>query len=130
MSENISTKEITKFTRHAKVWGAKYFFFLLGKRARGQILTNDTQRHSPGTPQKSGESVTLRHFHERVGESPRRENFFGTSKYKIRRFVSKIWPFEVGICVRADQLGTDIQGAKQQCAGDRTWVLWAGSRSL
>ena len=88
-----------------------FFFFLLGKRARGQILTNDTQRHSPGTPRKSGESVTLGHF--RVGESPRREKFFGTSGYKIRRFVSEIWLFEVGICVRADS----------QC---RIWALLTG----
>ena len=41
-------------------------------------------------------------FHERVGESPRREKNFGTSGSKIRRFVSEIWPFEVGIGVRAD----------------------------
>ena len=27
---------------------------------------------------------------------------FGTSGYKIRCFVAEIWPFEVGICVRAD----------------------------
>ena len=49
---------------------------------------------------KEGERVARRHFHERVGESPRREKNFGTSGYKIRRFVSEIWPFEVGIAVR------------------------------
>ena len=37
-----------------------------------------------------------------VGESPRREKNFGTSGYKIRRFVSEIWPFEVGIAVRTN----------------------------
>ena len=87
-------------------------FFLLGKQARGHILTKEEHRGAPGTPRKSGfsarkrpkegERVTRRHFHERVGESPRSDENFGTSGYKIRRFVSEIWPFEVGICVRAD----------------------------
>ena len=49
---------------------------------------------------KEGERVARRHFHERVGESPQREKNFGTSGSKIRRFVSEIWPFEVGIAVR------------------------------
>ena len=51
---------------------------------------------------KEGERVARRDFHERVGKSPRREKNFGTSGSKISRFVSEIWPFEVGICVRAD----------------------------
>ena len=51
---------------------------------------------------KEGERVARRHFHERVGESPRREKNFGTSGYKIRRFVPEIWPFEVGIAVRTN----------------------------
>ena len=51
---------------------------------------------------KEGERVTLGHFHERVGESPRREKNFGTSGSKIPRFVSEIWLFEVGISVRPD----------------------------
>ena len=113
MSENTSTEVITKFTRHGKVWGVKkIFFFLHGKWSRGHILTKETQRDPPGTPRKSGfsdrkrpkegERVARRHFHERVGESPRREKNFGTSGYKIRRFVSEIWPFEVGIAVRTN----------------------------
>ena len=48
------------------------------------------------------ERVALGHFHERVGESPRSYKNFGTSGSKIARFVSEIWPFEVGIGVRAD----------------------------
>ena len=66
---------------------------------------------TPGTPRKSvlydrkrpkeGERVALGHFHERVGESPRSDENFGTSGSKIALFVSEIWPFEVGICVRA-----------------------------
>ena len=46
--------------------------------------------------------MALGHFHERVSERPRSDENFGTSGCKIRRFVSEIWPFEVGIGVRAD----------------------------
>ena len=49
---------------------------------------------------KEGERVALGHFHERVGESPRREKNFGTSGSKKSCFVSEVWPFEVGIGVR------------------------------
>ena len=111
MSEKTSTKEITK-CRGKIFWRvtAKKKIFLLLKRSRGHILTKERHRETPGTPRKSvfsdrkrpkeGERVARRHFHERVGESPRREKNFGTSGYKIRRFVSEIWPFEVGIAVR------------------------------
>ena len=64
------------------------------------------------------------HFHERVGESPRREKNFGTTGSIKSCFVSEIWPFEIGICVRADYLGTYLQGAKQKCSGvDNTYLL-------
>ena len=46
--------------------------------------------------------MALGHFHERVGESPRSDENFGTSGSKISCFVSKIWTFEVGIGVGAD----------------------------
>ena len=46
---------------------------------------------------KEGARVALGHFHERVGESPRSDKNFGTIG---SRFVSWIWPFEVGIAVR------------------------------
>ena len=95
-----------------KYGGPNKFFPLLVKRSWGHILTKEAQRGTPGTPRKSGfydwkrpkegERVALGHFHERVGESPRSDENFGTSGSKISRFVSEIWPFEVGICVRAD----------------------------
>ena len=92
MSANISTKEITNFTAH--FFGcAVIFFFLHGKWSRGHILTRECPRVPSGTPERVA--------HERVGESPRREKNFGTSGSKIRRFVSEIWPFEVGIGVTA-----------------------------
>ena len=111
MSENTPMKEITKFAvPRSFLPELQISFFLHGKWSRGHILTKDTQWHTPGTPRKSGfsarkspkegERVARRHFHERVGESPRREKNFGTSGYKIRRLVSEIWPFEVGIAVR------------------------------
>ena len=113
MSANTSTKEITKFAvPRSFLLELQISFFLHGKWSRGHILTKDTQRHTPGTPRKcgfyarkrpkEGERVARRHFHERVGESPRKKKIFGTSGSKIRRFVSEIWPFEVGIGVRAD----------------------------
>ena len=73
------------------------------KSATGRHLEHPAKsgfsaRKSP----KEGERVARRHFHERVGESPRSYENFGTSGSKIRRFVSEIWPFEVGIGVRAD----------------------------
>ena len=37
-----------------------------------------------------------------MGESPRSDENFGTSASKIPSFVSEIWPFEVGIGVRAN----------------------------
>ena len=43
--------------------------------------------------------MVLGHFHERVVESPRSYENFGTSGSKIARFVSEIWPFKVGIAV-------------------------------
>ena len=54
---------------------SNFFFFLHGKWCP-----------------KEGERVARRHFHERVGESPRREKNFGTSGSKKSCFVSEIWP--------------------------------------
>ena len=78
----------------------------------GMFWTKEPHRAAPGTPRKcgfyagkrpkEGERVARRHFHERVGESPRREKNFGTSGSQKSCFVSEIWPFEVGIGVRAD----------------------------
>ena len=43
---------------------------------------------------KEGERVARGHFHERVGESPRRYENFGTSRSSVAFFVSEIQPFE------------------------------------
>ena len=43
---------------------------------------------------KEGERVARGHFHERVGESPRRYENFGTSGSSVAFFVSEIQPFE------------------------------------
>ena len=113
MSANISMKEITKVP--GKIFWLvteQIFFSYMESGPGGMFWTKERHRAPPGTPRKSGfsarkspkegERVARRHFHERVGESPRREKNFGTSGSKIRRFVSEIWPFEVGIGVRAD----------------------------
>ena len=97
MSVNISTKEITKSCGKKIGWlPSKFFFVLHGKWSREHILTRETQRDPPGPPRKSGfsdrkrpkegERVALGHFHERVGESPRREKNFGTSGSRLSRF--------------------------------------------
>ena len=46
--------------------------------------------------------MALGHFHEREGESSPSDKNLGTSRSKIACSVSEIWPFEVGIGVRAD----------------------------
>ena len=91
---------------------SKFFFSYMESGPGGMFWAKERHRAPPGTPRKSGfsarkspkegERVARRHFHERVGESPRSYENFGTSGSKIRRFVSEIWPFEVGIGVRAD----------------------------
>ena len=43
---------------------------------------------------KEGERVARGHFHERVGESPRQYENFGTSGSSVAFFVSEIQPFE------------------------------------
>ena len=43
---------------------------------------------------KEGERVARGHFHERVGESPRRYENFGTSGSAVAFFVKKLQPFE------------------------------------
>ena len=63
---------------------------------------NEESGFSARKSPKEGERVALGHFHERVGERPRSDETVGTSGCKIRRFVSEIWPFEVGIGVTAD----------------------------
>ena len=48
---------------------------------------------------KEGERVARGHFHERVGESPRRYENFGTNAFKKSCFVSEIRPFEKKVLV-------------------------------
>ena len=52
--------------------------------------------------------MALHHFHERVDESPRSYENFGTSGSKRASFVSEIWPFEVGIAVRPNSSLLDL----------------------
>ena len=118
MSENTSTKEITNFTAPFFLLGGAVIFFLPtwkvvpGAYSDQRETTGDTWNtpkkcfFSDRKRPKEGERVALGHFHERVGESPRREKNFGTSGSKIRCFVSEIWPFEVGIRVTAARLIT------------------------
>ena len=45
--------------------------------------------------------VVLPHFRQRVDESPRQDENFGTFGLFLSFFVSEIWPFKVEIPVRA-----------------------------
>ena len=60
-----------------------------------------------GPGPKEGERVALGHFHESVGESPRREKNFGTSDLRYRWFP-KYGRLKLEFVL-------EQQGAKQQC---------------
>ena len=65
-----------RFVKNCEPWNTPKEWFLSRKRP------------------KEGERVGRGHFHERVGESPRRYENFGTSGSLVAFFVSEIRPFE------------------------------------
>ena len=69
--------------------------------------------------------MALGHFHERVGESPRSYENFGTSGSKKSRFVSEIRPCKVGIAVRPNF--TNPGGGSGRCASGGTLAQQARS---
>ena len=71
MTERAKTKEMTNFTRHASFLGG--IFLLHGKESRGHNPTRKSGWFLSRKRPKEGERVARGHFHERVGESPRRE---------------------------------------------------------
>ena len=105
MAERAKMKEFNNFTAHPSfLVCCKNFFFHDGKMSRGHILSHfQTVTDTGNTPKKwflsrkrpkEGERVGRGHFHERVGESPRRYENFGTSGSPVAFFVSEIRPFE------------------------------------
>ena len=74
------------------------------KWSQGHVLDQMAQNGPPGNTPKKGslsrkrpkedERVGRGHFHERVGESPVREEHFGTSGSAVSFFVSEISQFE------------------------------------
>ena len=62
-----------------------------------QIVPNSATSNTHKHPQR----VVLPHFRERVDESPRQDENFGTFGLFLSFFVSEIWPFKVEIPVRA-----------------------------
>ena len=88
----MKTKEMTNFTRHASFLGG--IFLLHGKESRGHNPTRKSGWFLSRKRPKEGERVARGHFHERVGESPRRYENFGTSGSSVAFFVSEIQPFE------------------------------------
>ena len=98
-------KEITKHSGKRSIGLAGTGTFLhVGKWYQGHVLDQMAQNGPPGNTPKKGslsrkrpkddERVGRGHFHERVGESPVREEHFGTSGSAISFFVSEISQFE------------------------------------
>ena len=98
-------KEITKHSgKRSNGLAGTGSFLHVGKWSQGHVLYQMAQNGPPGnTPKKGslsrkrpkeGERVGRGHFHERVGESPRRYENFGTSGSPVAFFVSEIRPFE------------------------------------
>ena len=97
--KNLNERDHKIYTASQTMGGQVIFFLPTWKVVPGGYSDQrDTAGHTWNTPKKcffsdrerpkEGERVARHHFHERVGESPRREKNFGTSGYKIRLFVS------------------------------------------
>ena len=98
-------KEITKHSGKRSIGLPGTGSFLhVGKWSQGHVLDQMAQNGPPGNTPKKGslsrkrpkedERVGRGHFHERVGESPVREEHFGTSGSAVSFFVSEISQFE------------------------------------
>ena len=105
MTERAKMKEFTNFAvPRSFLPELQISFFHDGEMSRGHILSHfQTLTDTGNTPKKwflsrkrpkEGERVARGHFHERVGESPRRYENFGTSGSPVAFFVSEIRPFE------------------------------------
>ena len=105
MTERAKMKEFTNFAvPRSFLPELQISFFHDGEMSRGHILSHFGKNCETGnTPKKwflsrkrpkEGERVARGHFHERVGESPRRYENFGTSGSLVAFFVSEIRPFE------------------------------------
>ena len=87
------------------------FFFPSVNQSQGHIWAKMCHYVPPLTPQKRPKTdpyrpkmakrVVLPHFRQRVDESPRQDENFGTFGLFLSFFVSEIWPFKVEIPVRA-----------------------------
>ena len=98
-------KELTqKQHKRSKSSTNSFRLLIMVEMSRGHILSHFVKFCETGnTPKKwflsrkrpkEGERVGRGHFHERVGESPRRYENFGTSGSLVAFFVSEIRPFE------------------------------------
>ena len=98
MNERAKMKEFTNFAvPRSFLPELQFSFFHDGEMSRGHILSHFQKSSETGnTPKKwflsrkrpkEGERVAPGHFHERVGESPRRYENFGTSGSAVAFFV-------------------------------------------
>ena len=72
-------------------WRGNFFFFSLPSGPRGIFEPNSATCNTHKHPQR----VVLPHFHERVDESPRQDENFGTFGLFLSFFVSELRPFKV-----------------------------------
>ena len=105
MTERASMKEFTQYQhKRSNISTNSFRLLIMLEGSRGHILNVfQTSSDTGNTPKKrflskkgpkEGERVARGHFHERVGESPRRYENFGTSGSSVAFFVSEIQPFE------------------------------------
>ena len=105
MTERAKMKEFTqKQHKRSKSSTNSFRLLIMVEMSRGHILSHFVKFCETGnTPKKwflsrkrpkEGERVARGHFHERVGESPRRYETFGISGSPVAFFVSEIRPFE------------------------------------
>ena len=105
MTERAKMKEFTqKQHKRSKSSTNSFRLLIMVERYQGYFLNVFQKSSETGnTPKKwflsrkrpkEGERVGRGHFHERVGESPRRYENFGTSGSLVAFFVSEIRPFE------------------------------------
>ena len=105
MTERASMKEFTQYQhKRSNISTNSFRLLIIVEGSQGHILSHfgtncDTgntskKRFLSKKGPKEGERVARGHFHERVGESPRRYENFGTSGSLVAFFVSEIRPFE------------------------------------
>ena len=103
MTERAKMKEITKVACPRSLWADKQkFLLIMPEGSRGHVRPTFSEKSekvlTPNGAIKvergTKEDERVAGGHERVGESPVREEHFGTSRSPVSFFVSEILQFE------------------------------------